>query len=283
MNIFAFYKLSLLLMLSVACSNETQSDRSPAPQPAKDSDSISEKHEISPDSNPLEEAKEEGEGEVITSDEPTETACLECENNKKAHELGKKLTNPQSIEQFIDFINSLPKPTTVNDVLSAFTRPIAVNATSNVFSAQGATGPESPRIFLNFGNLFLSFVADGMGSDAIEISQKTPFGDSIKGDLKFPITESVPEWGPYESVVYQNSPSCGGICHSDIRVIASNESGAMKYASEFIIPMYNKNVSVFKMRAFLTNCGEINDSSEQRCFFYDALFNYGEVEPYSFE
>jgi len=89
-----------------------------------------------------------------TSDKETNSLDDDCETEScekpveilvpKCGELTLVNSDPKSIQDFVDLVNELPKPVTVNCVVEALERPLTISATSNRFSAQGATGSTSP-------------------------------------------------------------------------------------------------------------------------------------------
>jgi hypothetical protein len=185
---------------------------------------------------------------------------------------------PETIQQAVDLINALPKPLTIYCFLEALQRPLFVNATSNDFSAQGATSINSPRIFIKYKKLIISFVPEREGSQNIELAEETTVGNTIKGDLHFPIEEAkLAEVAPYQSIFKAGEPSCANLCHSGYEALKTFENGTVKYSSEQIFPKASKDVTVEEMKEWRDQC---DPYISPLCDFYRSMFDSGEVKSF---
>ncbi len=224
--------------------------------------------------------------ETTNSDEPGDSAQeddqtpAEEEEDRPPCEFPATLTeNPETIDGFVAFINELPPPVTVSCVLQALKRPLLLNATSNRFSAQGAVDSEAPRIFIKMGSLILTTVAKGEGSSSIEMSESINSTMSVKGDLKFPFTEDIPEQAPYKNIYAGGSASCAGLCHTDYQEIKKYPDGAVKYASTIIAPKPSLNVPLVELQMLRSACEGVE---QQLCDFYRDLMDHGDVQAFTF-
>ncbi len=265
----------------LACSNFNQkSHKSGTPQ-AEDNAKPEPKTPAEPDEkNKLPKKPDD----PAPKDEYANLKCKreDCIKQIECQKLGANLGAPSSIDTFINFVNLLPKPLNSTCILAALPRPLAVHATSNLFSAQPPGGPESPRILIRLSNLILSFVPDGSGSKAIEVSEVTPEEDSIKGDIPLPIIAKLEKWSPYEHLNTNNFPSCASICHSSFREVKRYDNDVLQYASDFIKPFAASDVSLVQLHGFWEACIEYQNTALPRCEFYNALFEFGEVKAAEF-
>ncbi|HYX33397.1 MAG TPA: hypothetical protein VE954_09810 [Oligoflexus sp.] len=120
-----------------------------------------------------------------------------------------------TIAGVVALINSLPKPVTLECLVASLKRPLALNATTSVISAQPATSRDKPRIFLQNEGLLLSIVP---GDATLEFGEIWQSIYSIKNELTFPIKEPLSDNAPFVSIgsifsSSQNQTRCGGPCH----------------------------------------------------------------------
>lgn len=188
----------------------------------------------------------------------------------------------QSITRIADvvaLINSLPKPLALDCLVASLKRPLALNATTSVISAQPATSREKPRIFLQNEGLFLSVVP---GEQTLEFGETWQSIYSIKGELSFPIRETLADNAPFVAIgpifsQSQNQTRCGGPCHGTT-LEYSKQGGVTIFASQIVRPNPELAVSLDELKAAWNNCSASDDAA---CQLYEALF--GEDEPLSFE
>lgn len=189
--------------------------------------------------------------------------------------------DPQTIGEFINYVNALPKPTDINCVVENLQRPLFLAGSSGKASAQPATGEESPRIFIRRGDkLLLSFVGTGDMSDAIELSELTENEQSIKGELKFPVKENIIESSPFKTLMVDKEARCASKCHLGLEEVKTYDDGTLEYASPFLTIRKNDYVDSSEMKTFWGNCKIAGDKTSQLCKFYDAMFGPGEVKDF---
>lgn len=184
-------------------------------------------------------------------------------------------SSPKTIEEVVELINLLPKPVTVPCLIESLDRPLYINATSNIVSAQPAGGPSDPRIFILMDRLVLSIVTAGSGKTSVEFSYLNSDVDSIKGDLELPSEDSILTSTPYERILYGEGTACR-FCHADERAAA--KPGA--FISQALRPNPSSKVSLKEVKGFYQNCDAKLDA--YRCELYTALFGHGLVEEKEF-
>jgi hypothetical protein len=184
-------------------------------------------------------------------------------------------SSPGTIEEAVQLLNALPKPTSVACFIESLARPLSLYATDSIFSAQPAHSIQSPRVFLKIDQLWLSMVVDGDASFLLEfgfLPDPTVFR-SIKAELKLPLTEAVTPAAAYERVRYLSGTSCG-ICHYDER----REEGidfAEAFSSISFQPRSETRVSVESLQRENLACDF--QTTFPRCELLSALFDGGPV------
>lgn len=181
--------------------------------------------------------------------------------------------NPQTIEDTVALINSFPMPVTLPCLLESLDRPIALTASSNVFSAQPAYGPNNPRIFIVRDQLVLAVVTKGDGSELLEFGYQHSPTRSVKAEIHFPVTEPVALAAPYERVEYDDGSSCA-FCHFN-EVRDTSIDFAKAYLSEVIPPANHDIVELDYMQWSFQECDP--ELEPERCEIYDSIFANGEV------
>lgn len=183
---------------------------------------------------------------------------------------------PKTVQEALDLLNALPKPTSVACFLESLARPLTIYATSSVTSAQPAMSVASPRVFLKLDHLWLSIVIDGDSSHLVEFGYEIsaePRPRSIKGELALPIEQAVPPSAPYDRVRYGEGTVCG-LCHfEETRV----ESGSFLNAFSSIAfrPRPETRVSIDDLKVAFSTCDW--QSQPHRCEMLSAVFGGGPV------
>lgn len=177
--------------------------------------------------------------------------------------------DPQSIDELISFINTLPKPLTLDCLIRNLKSPLYINATSSKDSVQPANGVSSPRIFIFKGKLIISLVPSGEGSKVLEFSEIKGGTRSIKGEISLPVYSKIMPAEPFARISTGGRTSCSG-CHGSERV-EGNVDGAVIYSSVALKPVVRQNVTVEYLKMEADNCAFYKDSSE-RCKVMSALF-----------
>jgi hypothetical protein len=189
--------------------------------------------------------------------------------------------SPRTIEEAVTLLNALPKPTSVACFLESLDRPLEISATSNIISAQPAFSAASPRIFLRLGQLVLSVVPEGAGSQLLEFSYLLE-GDarSIKAELAMPLTDIAAPSAPYDHVlptepwaVARGGTVCGGCHGSEER--HSKIDFATAYSSVAFRPNPSYRVSLENLVQAQKSCDLL--AQPERCAMLTALFGHGTV------
>lgn len=199
-----------------------------------------------------------------------------------------------TVNNLTDWINALPKPTTIPCFIASLPRPLKVVATSSKNSAQPALGKHSPRVFLFINNLVLSVtVSRGFPGDF----EETPFTDllefavipnsieqagpitTIKGEYKFPVESQLTYSAPYENIDLSDSASVCAVCHNGEALVATLD-GVPIYESVMLQPFESSLVPIERLREERKEC---NDALQPyRCKALGALVDYGELVQWQF-
>lgn len=189
--------------------------------------------------------------------------------------------SPRDSQEALTLLNALPKPTSVACFLESLARPLAIQATNSVFSAQPALSAASPRVFVKLGQSWVSIVVDGSSSYLLE------FGDvvaddptsSIKGELQLPLEAAVAPSAPYDRVMFSETGSTCGFCHYNERH-ADSMPFPSAFASIAFQPRPDSLVGIDSLRFEYQRC----DWQKQpyRCDLLSALFGGGEVVELAF-
>ncbi|HWA78310.1 MAG TPA: hypothetical protein VG937_38505 [Polyangiaceae bacterium] len=124
--------------------------------------------------------------------------------------------SPQTIQETVDLLNALPKPTSVACFVESLARPLTITATTSQSSAQPAGSATSPRIFIRLGQLWLSVVIDGISTDLLEFGYLLPNTyRSIKAELHLPIEAALTQSAPFERPMYDEIGTVCRLCHRD--------------------------------------------------------------------
>lgn len=221
------------------------------------------------DSGSSGETSAEASGESTGSTAPPPpTACAQDTDVSAA---------PQSIGEAIDFINALPHPVTLNCFLERLERPVPLNATWSTVSLQPADGRRSPRVFLFYGDLIMSVATDGVpGTTLLEFGELVAPTKSIKGELAFPIEETLEVTAPLEHVFDGEGSKCR-ICHGGE---AETPEYDLAFASDALQFRPMEEVELEDLRLEHAQCDATLEP--ERCVRLDALFGFGPVEAAAF-
>lgn len=205
----------------------------------------------------------------VKSAETTESGSCDISAQAKA------LSDPQSIDEFVAFINALPMPVQLDCFVASLKRPLNINATSSTSSAQPAAGSGSPRIFIFKGDLVISIVPSGMGAAVIELSELTSTTTSIKAEIPMPVTRALSASDPYNTILRVNRTTCIG-CH-ETETQVSSVNGVAVFESEAFKPDANRKISINNLNQELYSCQLYKDKT-QRCLVIEALMMNGIVQ-----
>lgn len=184
---------------------------------------------------------------------------------------------PQSVEEAVQLINALPKPVTVACFLESLERPLDVELSRSIFSAQPSTGDDNPRIFIFYGDLVITVVPDGVGRELIEFGEVVAPARTVKAELELPLDDVVPLSAAFERIWSTDGTHCGG-CHRGEEP-TDEIPGVKAFVSAEYQPTYDAIVDIEDLRASYERC----EQPDHRCEFLHAFFDHGEVRHRPFE
>lgn len=187
------------------------------------------------------------------------------------------------IASVVEWINAMPKPLELACFVASLPRPLEINATQSLFSAQPSDGAANPRVFIFFDRLILSVVTkaaefddrpgDQPFKELLELSFVTEGVESIKAEIKFPVTATLPASAPYVGL---EGPVAGqSLCHlcHDNELQVDTIEGVPVFQSTMLKPSDRKSIAFIKNeRQF---CNELLDPD--RCAMLASLTDHGEL------
>ncbi|MEQ1502571.1 MAG: hypothetical protein ABMB14_10085, partial [Myxococcota bacterium] len=185
---------------------------------------------------------------------------------------------PASVTEVVDRLSALA-PDSVACLVASLPRPLPLEATDDVFSAQPAVGARSPRLFVQYPGLTLTVVPEGPGASLVELGEADPShpGLTIKAELAFPLdlspTGPLDPMAPYDRVVDGEGTRCG-VCHpGEVEV----RDGV--FASVPFQPLSTRRVPIDAVRAEAEACPDALDpgGTDDRCALLRAVFGGGPV------
>lgn len=189
-----------------------------------------------------------------------------------------------SIQAFLAHLNSLPHPVSVGCAVASLPRPLVIVATSNFTSAQPASGPKNPRVFILEPGVVFSVVADGPGRHLIELGQWVTPLRTLKGELELPLVDPVAPTAPFSRVMYNESMTNCALCHRNESAHETIDGG---YVSAAYRPSDDSIVGLNVLREQHQACiDEVEappDGGAERCDQLHALFDFGPVRQGAFD
>ncbi len=212
------------------------------------------------------------------------------------------------IESVVAWINAMPRPLSLACFIASLPRPIHYNATDSTFSLQPAVGQHNPRIFINYGKLWLSFVpqeplsikedkitgetfhvwdADGIQllEFGLEVESNRLDQQTIKGELTFPVLHELPPNAAYDRIVKNGAgveSTCRG-CHGSETIVGSLD-GVPIFRSRMIRSTRSSEVGhAYLIHQYLNCDPEVNtgggpeNNEWYRCQMFDAFFGKGSM------
>lgn len=212
-----------------------------------------------------------------------------------------------NIAALVDWINGMPKPLTLACFIASLPRPLHYNATNSRSSVQPAIGKLNPRIFIQYDQLWLSFVpqeavtavkdpltsertsvwdADGIQllEFSLEVDSDQLVPQSIKGELAFPILRNIPRNAPYARIADSAQESTCKTCHGNETIISSLDgtpifrSKMLRSAKQTLMQPDDIYLHYYACDPQI-NSGPGTDNNEwYRCQMLKAFVEYGPVE-----
>lgn len=190
-------------------------------------------------------------------------------------QVADELRTPNSIADTINLINALPKPTSITCFLKSLKKPLKIMAVNNGFSAQPADGNQSPRIFIVNTQLALSVAPAGSGKYLLELSEPSSSTKSFKGELSFPIMQTLDPLLVFTTTADPQSPGNSRciLCHrNEVKIRYGNIGFA--FNSEIVRPNELQRVFSLYLRNQAYMCNPATD--KYRCDMLNAIFMTGE-------
>ncbi|RZA17484.1 MAG: hypothetical protein EOP10_22705 [Proteobacteria bacterium] len=189
--------------------------------------------------------------------------------------------NPETIEAIVELINAMPKPLSVPCLIDTLDSPFYLDATDNQFSGQPAYGYENPRIFLFLGSkLIVSIVPSGPGGKVVEFGYKTSETQTIKGELEFPVTESLALDAPYTYILNrERDGTVCGTCHFP-EARAPDGFPETAYTSLLVKPLNGYDVQLETLQNLNKAC---ETTAGEHCPVIQSLFVRGNVQWKAFD
>lgn len=179
---------------------------------------------------------------------------------------------PASVADVVDRLVDLPADATVSCFVSSLPRPLGVEATWDVFSAQPAAGRASPRVFLQFDALIVTVGLGDVGADLLELGEAADGpASTVKAEIALPLADDFDEDAPFSRVLLDEGggTTCGS-CHGHE---AEQRPGV--YASTLFQPALDKLVPVEELAGYAEDCPD--EADDARCALLHALFDHGDV------
>lgn len=206
---------------------------------------------------------------LVACSSPTETRESPCAQRPER-------PSPSTVVEVVERVNELPAPVTLPCFIESLARPLELNATESLLSAQPAVGRRSPRLFIFVDPLILSISFDGIGSRLLELGELRPDSTrALKAEIEFPvIDEELPIAAPFERILFlDNLTTCGG-CHDDERP-AADVTFTRAFESRALRPVPRERVSLESLAEELASCDPAREP--ERCALLDAVFGAGAV------
>ena len=183
--------------------------------------------------------------------------------------------SPRTIEEALTLVNSLPMPVTAECFAESLDRPLRMETTQSVFSAQPAVGTRSPRIFIFYDPLTLSIVPEGDGRELLEFGELVGPARTLKGEISFPVEAPLSASAPYSRIHFDEGgtlTTCA-FCHGEeepsARAPGAFTSVAFQPSARALVPLGQ----LLEEHAI---CDE--DAEPDRCRYLDAIVAPGPIE-----
>ena len=185
------------------------------------------------------------------------------------------MASPRTVMEVIDRVNSLPRPVTLPCFIESLARPLELNATESILSAQPAVGARSPRAFIFADPLIMSIAFDGEGSRLLELGEVRAGGTrSLKAEIEFPVTGELAREAPFERILFLPAFTSCGACHDDEEP-APDVTFTDAFESRALRPVPTERVSLQSLVLELESCDGAREP--ERCALLDAVFGTGAV------
>jgi hypothetical protein len=214
-------------------------------------------------------------------------ACACAEKEAPPEELPRCLPgagatgSPRSIGDAVELINSLDMPVTAECFVESLDRPLALELSESLFSAQPAVGARSPRVFLFYEPLILSIVPEGRGRNLVEFGEQVSETRTLKGEIAFPVDAPLDASAPFERILFEDDDSLTGcaFCHADEDPSERVEGG---FESQALQPLSETLVAVDTLVEEEAACDPGEEEDPSRCAYLTAVTAHGAIEHHPF-
>jgi hypothetical protein len=183
--------------------------------------------------------------------------------------------SPPTVLDVIDRVNQQPRPLTLPCFIESLARPLELNATESLISAQPAVGRRSPRLFIFVDPLIMSISFDGVGRHLLELGEVQPGGTrALKAEIAFPVTEELSRAAPFERVLFRENLTSCGACHQD-EELATDVTFTRAFVSRALRPLPRERVALDALALEVSACDPAREP--ERCALLDAVFGGGPV------
>ena len=198
------------------------------------------------------------------------TACSEAPG--QVHE-------PTSVAELIEMLNAMPKPVSLPCFVESLARPLELNASTSILSAQPSLGRQSPRMFVFSDPMILTVVPEGAGSHLLEMGELRSETRSLKAEIEFPVDRALEPSEPFDRLLFSEDITNCAFCHAEEERDTSIDF-ASAFVSRALRPQPAQRVSIEDLVVEYEAC----DASEkpERCALLDAVFGWGDVEERDF-
>ncbi len=223
-------------------------------------------------------------GEATTTDDPVDTTDAQPDLGTDEYEVrcatpAGHTGRPHTIAEAVAHIKALPEPIDVPCVLESFARPLPLLATSSVFSAQPGQGSASPRLFVFFDGLILSFATVGYGAHLVEFAEFVGPTTTVKAEIELPAdADSIDVDAAITRIQDEDFGTVCRLCHRNEEPSETTYPGS--FASDALAPRADTLIELDEVRMHAQTCDPREDA--QRCAILDAVFLPGEVVPGAF-
>lgn len=183
---------------------------------------------------------------------------------------GAERASPRTVLEVVERVNELPHPVTLPCFIESLARPLELNATESLISAQPAVGRRSPRTFIFVDPLIMSVAFDGVGSHLLELGEVQPGGTrALKAEIAFPVTVELSREAPFERILFREDLTLCGACHQD-EAPAEDVTFTRAFVSRALRPVPRERVSLDALARELDGCAP--EREPERCALLDAVF-----------
>jgi hypothetical protein len=208
--------------------------------------------------------------ESLESDAETPGTSIDAEAKDTSCAPVPGRPSPSTVLEDVERVGGLPWPVTLACFLHSLAKPLELNATESLISAQPAVGRRSPRSFT-----FVSISFDGVGSRLLEMGELRAGGTrALRAEIEFPVSGGLSREAPFERILVLDHHTMCGACHADEQP-APDVTFTRAFESRPLRPVERERVSLESLARELVDCNAAREP--ERCAMLDAVFRSGAV------